>query len=217
MSEPVAERPKTPPRRFTLVALAGAAVAIAIVLWVSNAGFLKPQVPCDPQPAAAQKVDAAATGPLAALTGTGTGRGYQTLAFVDKDGKPMTIKDFAGKALLINFWASWCIPCRAEMPALDKLAAQQDDDQFMVLPINTGEAQPEKGKAFFAAGNWSHLPLYIDPNFAVLERLKTTAVSLGLPTTLLVDKKGCEIGVLQGPAAWDSPEGTKVIEALKSI
>ena len=217
MSEPVAERPKTPPRRFTLVALAGAAVAIAIVLWVSNAGLLKPQVPCDPQLAAAQKVDAAATGPLAALTGTGTGRGYQTLAFVDKDGKPMTIKDFAGKTLLINFWASWCIPCRAEMPALDKLAAQQDDDQFMVLPINTGEAQPEKGKAFFAAGNWSHLPLYIDPNFAVLERLKNTAVSLGLPTTLLVDKKGCEIGVLQGPAAWDSPEGAKVVEALKSI
>jgi len=217
VSEPVAERPKSPPRRFTLIALVGAALAIAIVLWVSNAGFLKPATPCDPQSAAAQKIDAAATGELAALNGTGTGRGYQSLAFTDKDGKPMTLKDFAGKALLVNFWASWCIPCRAEMPALDKLAAAQNDDQFMVLPINTGEAQPDKGKAFFAAGNWTHLPLYIDPNFAVLERLKNSAVSLGLPTTLLLDKKGCEIGVLQGPAVWDSPDGAKVIEALKSI
>jgi thiol-disulfide isomerase/thioredoxin len=172
---------------------------------------------CVPQPDAAKAIDAAATGQLAALNGTGTGRGYADLSFVDKDGKPMKISDFAGKALLVNFWASWCIPCRAEMPALDKLAAQQDDDTFMVLPVNTAETQADKGKAFFAAGGWTHLPLYIDPNFEVLERLKKDAVSLGLPTSLLLDKKGCEIGVLQGPAVWDSPDGSRVIEALKAL
>ena len=219
MSEPVAERPKSPPRRFTLIALVGAALAIAIVLWVSNAGFLKPATPCDPQSAAAQKIDAAATGELAALNGTGTGRGYQSLAFTDKDGKPMTLKDFAGKALLVNFWASWCIPCRAEMPALDKLAAEENGSDFMVLPINldVGSNGLDKARKFLGDGGWTHLPLYADSSFEAFKRLQTQAVAAGLPSSLLLDRKGCEIGVLQGPAVWDSPDGKNVIDALKSI
>jgi thiol-disulfide isomerase/thioredoxin len=219
VSEPDSPRPRQTPIRLIVAVLGVAVVAIAAALLGSNAGLFgaAQALPCAPQPAAAQTVDAAATGMLAALNGTGTGRSYADLPFVDKDGKPHTIGDFSGKALLVNFWASWCIPCRAEMPALDKLAAQQNDAGFMVLPIDTGEADPQKGKSFFAAGGWPNLPLYIDPSFAILERLKTTAVSLGLPTTLLLDKKGCEIGVLQGPAAWDSADGAKVIAALKSI
>lgn len=214
MSEPVKARPMLTPSRMAVAAVLIVALAIAITVFVSNAGTA---MPCAPQSAAAEKLDAAATGELAALNGTGTGRGYADLSFVDKDGKPKSIADFAGKTLLVNFWASWCIPCRAEMPALDKLAAQEDDANFMVLPVNTGEAQPGKGKDFFAAGDWTHLPLYIDDKFAVLERLKTSAVSLGLPTTLLLDKKGCELGVLQGPAVWDSPDGRHVVETLKSL
>lgn len=216
MSEPVAARPRLTPIRLVSAALVIAALAIAITFWVGNATGPRAS-DCLPQPEAASKVDAAATGQLAALNGTGTGRGYADLGFLDKDGKAVKISDFAGKFLLVNFWASWCIPCRAEMPALDKLAQQQNDDSFMVLPINTGETQAGKAKEFFTAGGWTHLPLYIDPNFTALERLKTTAVALGLPTTLLLDKKGCEIGVLQGPAVWDSPDGARVIEALKSI
>ena len=132
-------------------------------------------------------------------------------------GKPLSLGQYKGQVVMLNFWASWCVPCRAEMPALDKLAAQEDDAHFMVLPVNTGEAQPGKGKEFFDAGGWTHLPLYIDDKFAVLERLKTTAVSLGLPTSLLLDAKGCELGVLQGPAAWDTPDGKRVIDTLKTL
>jgi thiol-disulfide isomerase/thioredoxin len=183
---------------------------------VGNAGFLKAS-DCAPQPEAAQKIDAAATGELAALNGTGTGRGYADLAFVDATGTPMTLEDFAGKALLVNFWASWCIPCRAEMPALDRLAAAQNDNGFAVVTINTAETQPGKAEDFFKAGDWPHLPLLIDDKFAVLERLKVAAVSLGLPTSLLLDKKGCELGVIQGPAEWDSADGTHLIETLKSL
>ncbi len=219
MSEPENPRPRQTPIRLALAALGVAALAIAASLWWSNAGLVSPAqaLPCDPQPVAAKALDAAATGELAALNGTGTGRSYTDLAFTDADGKPHTLKDFVGKTLLVNFWASWCVPCRAEMPALDKLAAEENDANFMVLPINTGEADPSKGKAFFTAGGWSHLPLYIDPNFTAIERLKTTAVSAGLPATVLLDKKGCEIAVLQGPAAWDTPDGKRVIEALKAI
>lgn len=206
------------PRRLVFAAVVIAAVAIAISFWVGNAGGLKAS-DCVPQPAAAKKVDAAATGQLAALNGTGTGRGYADLSFTDKDGKPVKLSDFAGKFLLVNFWASWCIPCRAEMPALDKLAAEENGPDFMVLPINldVGSGGLDKARKFLGDGGWVNLPLYADSSFEAFKRLQTQAVAAGLPSSLLLDKKGCEIGVLQGPAVWDSPDGKSVIDALKSI
>jgi thiol-disulfide isomerase/thioredoxin len=206
------------PSRLVLAALVIAALAIAITFWVGNAGSPRAS-DCLPQPEAAKKVDAAATGQLAALNGTGTGRGYAAMTFTDSAGKPVSIKDFAGKTLLVNFWASWCIPCRAEMPALDKLAAQLNGPDFMVLPINLdiGAGGLDKARKFLADGGWTNLPLYADSTFEAFKRLQTEAVAVGLPSSLLLDRKGCEIGVLQGPAVWDSPDGTRVIEALKSI
>jgi thiol-disulfide isomerase/thioredoxin len=202
---------------MALLALAGVVVAIAITFWVGNGGLLQASE-CTPQPAAAQKIDTAAIGQLAALNGTGTGRGYSTMRFADASGKAVTIKDFAGKTLLVNFWASWCIPCRAEMPALDKLAASENDDNFMVLPINLdlGSGGLDKAKAFLAEGGWKHLPLYADSSCAAFKRLQVEAVATGLPSSLLLDAKGCELGVLQGPAEWDTPDGKGVIAALKS-
>jgi thiol-disulfide isomerase/thioredoxin len=141
------------------------------------------------------------------------------MSFTDAAGKAMTLKDFAGKTLLVNFWASWCIPCRAEMPALDKLAAAENGPDFMVLPINLdlGSGGLDKAKKFLSDGGWKNLPLYADSSFEAFKRLQTEAVATGLPSSLLLDKKGCEIGVLQGPAVWDSPDGSNVIKALKSI
>lgn len=203
---------------MVFAALVVAALAIAITFWVSNAGGLK-AAECQPQPAAAKLVDSAATGELAGLNGTGTGRGYSAMTFTDAAGKPATLKDFAGKTLLVNFWASWCIPCRAEMPALDKLAAAENDANFMVLPINLdlGSGGQAKAQKFLADGGFAHLPLYADASFAAFKQLQVAAVATGLPSSLLIDRKGCEIGVLQGPAAWDSADGTAVIKALKSL
>ena len=218
MSEPVAAQKRLTPRRVAIAALLSAGVAIAATFWVSNAGLLEASE-CAPQSVAAQKIDAVAVGQLAALNGTGTGRGYSGMKFTDAAGNTKTLKDFAGKALLVNFWASWCVPCRAEMPALDKLAAQENDEGFMVLPINLdlGAGGLEKARAFLAEGNWPNLPLYADSTFESFKALQTSAVALGLPSTLLLDKNGCELGVLQGPAEWHSPDGVNVIEALKSI
>ena len=218
MSEPVRARPILTPSRMLAAAVLIVAVAIAITYFAGNAGSAN-ATPCAPQAAQAQKLDAAATGELAALNGTGTGRGYADMTFTDGSGKPVKLSDFAGKTLLVNFWASWCIPCRAEMPALDKLAAQENGPDFMVLPINLdlGAGGLDKAKAFLAQGGWKNLPLYADSTFAAFKQLQVNAVATGLPSSLLLDKKGCEIGVLQGPAAWDTPDGTKVIDALKSI
>lgn len=216
MSEPVAKRPSLTPRRIAFAALVSAGVAIAIAFWWSNTGQA---AQCAPQPAAAEKIDAVAIGQLAALNGTGTGRGYSEMAFTDEAGIPRTLKDFEGKALLVNFWASWCIPCRAEMPALDRLATAENDDNFMVLPINLdlGEGGIDKARAFLAEGQLANLPLYADSTFEAFKELQTSAVAMGLPSTLLIDKKGCELAVLQGPAEWDSQDGHNVIAALKSI
>ena len=208
-------RARLTPRRVLILALLSAGVALALSLILGN---LMPAqaTQCDPQVALGQKIGDIATGELAALNGTGEGRGYADMAFKDAAGAPKTIADFAGKALLVNFWASWCVPCRAEMPALDALAARYNSEGFEVLPINLdiGEGGLEKAQAFLADGGFQHLPLYADSTFSAFERLKREAVAIGLPATLLLDAKGCELAVLQGPAEWDTPDGHKVIEAL---
>lgn len=202
-------------RRVLVLALVSAAIALAITLWLSNAGAPVASE-CPAQAEAAAAIDAAALGALAALNGTGKGRGYRDMSFQDAAGKPFTVAAFEGKKLLVNFWASWCIPCREEMPALNALAEKYNSDAFMVLPINLdiGEGGLTKAQKFLDEGKWPSLPLYADPSFKAFERLKAAAVAIGLPATLLLDANGCELAVLQGPAAWDTPDGHRVIEAL---
>ncbi len=207
--------PRSVPAWAVPVAAGVVVVAGSIAAWLvlGNAGSANE---CAAQPAQAQIVDAAATGELAALNATGEGRGYADMAFKDEAGTEMSVADFAGKFLLVNFWASWCVPCREEMPALDAIATEYNSDKFMVLPINLdiGEGGLEKAKAFLDEGQFENLPLYADNTFAAFERLKREAVAIGLPATLLLDPEGCELAVLQGPAEWHSPDGKAVIEAL---
>jgi len=201
------------PKRVLLIALASAGLALVLTLAIGN--FMPAQAhQCEAQVVKGQKIDAAATGLLAALTGTGEGRGYADMAFQDEAGQPKTIADFAGKKLLVNFWATWCVPCREEMPALDNIATEYNSDEFMVLTINTGETDLAKASKFMTEEQLKNLPLYWDSNFSAFDRLKRNAVAIGLPATLLLDEKGCELAVLQGPAAWDSSDGKAVIDTL---
>jgi thiol-disulfide isomerase/thioredoxin len=209
-------RPRLSPRRVLVLAALSAAVALILTLVLFNAST--PQAnDCPAQPEKAAAVDSAATGELAALNGTGKGRNYATMVVTDSEGADLRISDFAGRKLLINFWASWCIPCRAEMPALDAIALKYNSDRFIVLPVNTGEAEPGKAEAFLAEGKWTHLPLYVDPDWAAYKRMQREAVTLGLPVTLLLDENGCEIAVLQGPAEWNTPDGHRVIETFLAV
>lgn len=208
--------PKPAGRNFKALAVLGVAVAgVAIASWVylGNAASANS---CPVQAAQAQVIDAAAVGELAALNGTGEGRGYADMAFKSADGTAMTLGDFSGKALLVNFWASWCVPCREEMPALDAIATEYNSDKFQVVPINLdiGEGGLAKAEAFLAEGQFKNLPLYADNTFAAFDRLKREAVAVGLPATLLLDPEGCELAVLQGPAEWHSKDGEAVVEAL---
>ena len=206
---------KIPPRAAISGGLFAAAIGIAAAVWVSN-GAVSVAGECPAQTEAQEALDRVAQGELAALLATANGRSYADLAFQDDTGRPMTLADFAGTPLLVNFWATWCGPCREEMPALNTLAAKYSADDFLVVPINLDLGADGIGKAqqFLEDEKLPNLPLYADPSFGAFERLKANGVALGLPATLLLDGEGCEIAVLQGPAVWDGGDAFAVIDAL---
>lgn len=205
-------------RIFVSAGLFAAALGIATLVYVSN-GTQSQAHECSVAAGAADAIDMVAQGQLAALMPTGTGRGYADLAFLDDDGKNITMADLAGKSLLVNFWATWCGPCREEMPALNTLEADYGSDQFEVVTISldVGDDGVQKAQQFLDDHGLENLALYADPTFAAFERLKTEGVALGLPATILLDESGCELAVLQGPAVWDSQDGRNVVETLISL
>jgi thiol-disulfide isomerase/thioredoxin len=130
-------------------------------------------------------------------------------SFVAGDGTEKSLKDFAGRILLLNIWATWCIPCREEMPALDKLEAKLGGENFAVVAVNIDKGGQDKAAAFLKDTGATHLPLYTDPTGKLFATLKL----VGMPTTLIIDRGGKEIARLVGPADWASPEAAAVIEA----
>lgn len=133
----------------------------------------------------------------------------QDVAFADGNGRATTLAEFGGKVVLVNLWATWCLPCRKEMPTLDRLQAQLGgaDFQVVTLSIDTGGAQAVR--AFYQETGVQHLPVFVDVSGAAIRRLNAP----GLPTTLLFDRNGAEIGRFIGPAEWDSP---RIVEIIKN-
>jgi len=148
-------------------------------------------------------------GPMAALLVRPKPLDLPNLAFADKDGKPKSLADFSGKIVLLNIWATWCVPCREEMPALDRLETKLGGKDFEVVAINIDKGGPDKAASFLAETGATHLQLYTDPSGKLFSTLK----AVGMPTTLIVDRNGKEIARLIGPADWASPEAVAVIEA----
>ncbi|WP_192177411.1 TlpA family protein disulfide reductase [Mesorhizobium amorphae] len=124
------------------------------------------------------------------------------IQFQAVDGQPKTLADFRGKVVLLNIWATWCAPCRKEMPTLDRLQAKLGGPDFEVVALSMDRAGPDKVKTFFAEIGIEHLALNIDTSGKAM----FTLGALGLPMTLLIDREGEEIGRLIGPAEWDAPE-----------
>jgi thiol-disulfide isomerase/thioredoxin len=133
------------------------------------------------------------------------------LQFTDSDGKTLTLADFKGKIVLLNIWATWCAPCRKEMPTLDRLQAALGGPDFVVLPMSIDRKGMDAVSKFYTEIGIQHLARYVAP--AANQVLDTLGV-WGLPATLLVDRQGRELGRLSGPAEWDSPE---MIGFLKTV
>jgi thiol-disulfide isomerase/thioredoxin len=129
------------------------------------------------------------------------------ISFEDGSGRTLSLADFKGKTVLLNIWATWCVPCREEMPTLDALQAELGGPGFEVVPLSIDRAGPRVVRKFYAETGIRHLGLYIDASVRASFVLRT----VGLPTTLLIDSEGRELGRLVGPAEWDTPEMTAFI------
>ena len=162
----------------------------------------------------ADAVEPLVRGEVAALTLASAPHQLGRIAFDDASGLKTTIASFSGKTILLNLWATWCVPCRAEMPALDKLQAQLGSDRFSVVPIDIDTVRLDKPRAFLKEIGATSLPYYADNTADILQSLKQDTTILGLPTTILIGGDGCEIGTMAGPAQWDSPDAKALIERL---
>jgi thiol-disulfide isomerase/thioredoxin len=149
------------------------------------------------------------TGAMAPLVVKAQPVDLPAFTFTGADGKAVSLADFSGKIVLLNIWATWCVPCREEMPALDRLETKLGGKDFQVVAVNIDRGGPDKAAAFLKETGANHLALYTDPSGKLFATLKT----VGMPTTLIVDRNGKEIARLVGPADWASPEAVKVIEA----
>ena len=150
-------------------------------------------------------------GELAAFAVANEPKKLPELNFTDRDGKAFTTSDFKGKTVLFNLWATWCAPCRKEMPAFDRLEAEFGGEDFMVLPVSVDRGGAEKPLAFFEEIGINHLPFYQDGTMGVFNVLKKQSLAFGLPVTILLDKEGCILGSLNGPAEWAGEDAKKLV------
>ena len=127
--------------------------------------------------------------------------------FRDKYGNAVTLADYDGKVVVLNFWATWCPPCRAEMPSIDRLSAEMGGDDVEVLALSTDRFDVERVAAFFEEINVENLRVLQDRKGAVARK----AGVLGLPVTVILDRKGREIARVQGEAEWDSADVKAIV------
>jgi thiol-disulfide isomerase/thioredoxin len=168
---------------------------------------------CRDAVARAGKIAPLAHGEVAALTMATAPLKLPDLAFEDANGAPKKLSDWRGKTVLVNLWATWCVPCRREMPALDALEAKLGSANFQVVAINIDTRDPEKPKDFLKQANLTRLDYYSDDKAKVFQDLKSIGRALGMPTSVLVDPHGCEIGTIAGPAEWNSDDAIKLLTA----
>ncbi|MBL4757349.1 MAG: TlpA family protein disulfide reductase [Rhizobiales bacterium] len=151
-----------------------------------------------------------ATGEMAALFVSEDVSNRNSLGFQNRAGEDISVADWQGRIVLVNLWATWCPPCRAEMPALDQLQAQLGGADFEVVAINVDRGGPGKGEAFYTEIGLNNLRFYYDGSQPGIVRELSV---IGMPTTLLLDRQGREVARLAGPAEWASEDAVKLIEA----
>ena len=161
----------------------------------------------------ARRIAPLAQGEVAALTMATTPLRLPDLAFADADGVPKKLSDWRGKTLLVNLWATWCVPCRKEMPALETLQTKLGGADFEVVAINIDTRDPSKPKSFLKEANLTRLGYFNDQKAKVFQDLKAVGRALGMPTSVLVDGQGCEIATIAGPAEWGSDDAAKLVKA----
>lgn len=208
--------PDKPARRS--LARVGAAAAVllaggaALALYGIGADD-KAQAACAASPQTLAAIKAAAVGEVAALAAPDAPKPLPPLVFKDEAGADVALERFRGKVVLLNLWATWCAPCRKEMPALDRLKAERGGGNFDVVAVSLDLGSADKPKAFLREIGVKALAFYADATNKTFRDLRAVGRGAGLPTTLILDRAGCEIGYLPGPAEWASPDAMKLVDA----
>ncbi len=194
--------------------VAGVVVGLAgvygISVLTSNAGG---DPACRPAVELARKIAPLAHGEVAAVNVAKKPLKVPDLAFTDAAGKPVTLADFKGRTVLLNLWATWCVPCRKEMPTLDALEGKLGGPGFQVVAVNIDTRDRDKPKQFLQEIGVHRLAYYADPSARTFQDLKAIGRAFGMPTTILIDREGCEIGTIAGPAEWASDDAVKLVQA----
>ncbi|MGE5166313.1 MAG: thiol:disulfide interchange protein TlpA [Sphingobacteriales bacterium] len=194
--------------------IAGVVVGLAGVYGIAtltrNAGG---DATCRPAVALASKIAPFAHGEVAAVNVAKSPLKIPDLAFQDAAGKQLTLEHWRGRTVLLNLWATWCVPCRKEMPALAALEKRLGGPEFEVVAVNIDTRDAEKPRAWLKEVGVTNLAYYADPSARTFQDLKAIGRAFGMPTTLLIDPHGCEIGTINGPAEWASDDAIKLIKA----
>lgn len=157
-----------------------------------------------------QSTDALNTGEMTSFEFTENPGPLPEIAFQDGAGKTISLEDFKGKAVLVNLWATWCAPCREEMPSLDRLQGALGGEAFEVIALSLDRGGAEPSKKFLDKLKVKHLKLYVDPKARSSRPLK----AVGMPTSILFDPQGKEIGRLVGTAEWDSEDAQRLVKSV---
>ncbi|MCC6984722.1 MAG: TlpA family protein disulfide reductase [Bauldia sp.] len=155
-----------------------------------------------------------ARGEVAAFQPATSPTSLRDLGFLTPDGQPTTLGAFRGRTVLLNLWATWCVPCREEMPALDQLQAELGGDDFMVLALNVDRPGIDTNR--FLREVEVTLANYADPDLTAFRQLQAKGFVTGLPTTVMIGPDGCDLGVMRAPAEWASADAVALVNAAKS-
>ncbi len=210
------EDTQRPRRRGVLIAaaaLAGLLAGLGGVYGIAGMTRNPDAALCQGALDTAKRIAPLAHGEVAALTVASEPLRVPDLAFRDGDGNEHKLSEWHGRTVLLNLWATWCVPCRREMPALDALQTRLGGPGFDVVAVNIDTRNPDRPRTFLRDVGVTRLAYYADPKAEIFQDLKQIGRAFGMPTTMLVGPSGCEIGTMAGPAEWASDDGVKLIQA----
>jgi len=198
---------------LSVVAFAGLVAGLTGIYGIAGLTRNAADPECRPASETAKRMAPLARGEVAAVAVAGDPRRLPDLAFRDAGGADHKLAEWRGRTVLFNLWATWCVPCRKEMPALDALQARLGGATFEVVAVNIDTRDAEKPKKWLQEVGVRNLAYYADPTAKTFQDLKAVGKAFGMPTTLLIDRQGCELAALAGPAEWASDDAVKLVEA----
>ena len=197
----------TAARRRRAMNRAAIALVGVVVLGIAAGGAYRELTAPGSSAAAASVPGLAATNEMPASVPAGTGRMLPDLRFANGAGAPRALSNFRGRVVLLNLWATWCVPCREEMPALDRLQGTLGGPEFAVVALSIDRGGVAAVKNFYEELHLRALGIYVDQNGDALGKLG----SVGIPLTVLVGRDGRELWRVVGPREWDAPEAVRAI------